>query len=306
MPLLTLFSAPKPFTDPHIAVIQRNAIQSWLRLPEVEVLLLGDEAGLAQVAAEFGVKHLPEVSRNSSGTPLISSMLSLARQNSESSLLGIVNADILLLPDLVDSTRRLAACCERFVLLGRRWDLDVSEPLDFANGWQFRLRERVRKEGQLHRPVGSDYFVFPRACYADIPDFAIGRAGWDNWMIYKARREGWPTVDGTHDIIAIHQTHEYRHLPGGIPHYTLPETNENIRLAGGQSNIRYTILDCTHRLVDARLVRPRMTSERFLRQVELFLRAVFFFLPENVVENLVRPKRWQKRFKKLLKRSKVV
>ncbi|MGQ9834042.1 MAG: glycosyl transferase family 2, partial [Candidatus Villigracilaceae bacterium] len=73
MPLLTLFSAPKPFTDPHIAVIQRNAIQSWLRLPDVEVILLGDEAGLAQVAAEFGVKHLPEVACNPSGTPLISS-----------------------------------------------------------------------------------------------------------------------------------------------------------------------------------------------------------------------------------------
>ena len=30
-----------------------------------------------------------------------------------------------------------------------------------------------------------------------MPDFAIGRAGWDNWMIYHARQQGWPVIDGT-------------------------------------------------------------------------------------------------------------
>jgi hypothetical protein len=55
-PLITIFSAPKPFTNPHIARIQRNAIRSWAMLaPEAEVVLLGEEDGLAQAAAELGV-----------------------------------------------------------------------------------------------------------------------------------------------------------------------------------------------------------------------------------------------------------
>jgi hypothetical protein len=301
MTFLTLFSAPKPFADPHIATIQRNAIQTWLRLPDVEVILLGEEDGLAQVAAEFGVKHLPDVARNASGTPLISSMFALARQHSDSPLLGIVNTDILLLPDLVDSARRVAAQRERFVLLGRRWDLDVRDPIDFANGWQFGLRERVRKQGQLHRPAGSDYFVFPRECYTDIPDFAIGRAGWDNWMIYKAHRAGWPVVEATHDVIIVHQQHDYHHLPGGVPHYTLPETDENIRLAGGHGNIRYTVLDADTRLVDGYLTRPRWSTARLVRGLEVFLRKVFAFLPERTLETVARPKRWAKRVRKFIK-----
>lgn len=301
MPFLTLFSAPKPFTDPHIATIQRNAIQTWLRLPDVEVILLGEEAGLAQAAAELGVRHLPEVARNASGTPLISSMFELARQHSNSPLLGIVNTDILLLPDLVDSARRVAAQRERFVLLGRRWDLDVREPIDFAYSWQFELRACVRKQGQLHRPAGSDYFIFPRSCYTDIPDFAIGRAGWDNWMIYKARRAGWPVVDATHDVIIVHQQHDYRHLPGGVPHYTLPETDENIRLAGGHGNVRYTVLDADTRLVDGYLVRPCWSTARFLRGLEVLLRKVFAFLPERTLETVARPKRWAKRIRKFIK-----
>ncbi len=70
MPELTIFTAPKPFTNPHIAMIQRNAIHSWLSLgAEVEVILLGQEEGLADFAAECAaaglpLKHLPEVARN--------------------------------------------------------------------------------------------------------------------------------------------------------------------------------------------------------------------------------------------------
>ena len=56
MPLITLFSAPKPFTDPHIAMIQRNAIKSWTLLHDVEVILLGEEAGLDEAARQLGVE----------------------------------------------------------------------------------------------------------------------------------------------------------------------------------------------------------------------------------------------------------
>jgi hypothetical protein len=98
----------------------------------------------------------------------------------------------------------------------------------------------------------------------------------------------------------VHQNHDYSHLPGGKPHYEHPDTNENIRLAGGEANIRYTILDATHQLVPGgKLVRPKPSYLRFMRGVELFLRKVFFFLPEKMIENVARPKRWKKRILKI-------
>ncbi|OIN95329.1 MAG: hypothetical protein AUJ21_03375 [Anaerolineae bacterium CG1_02_58_13] len=301
MTSITLFSAPKPLTDPHIATIQRNAIRSWTLLPEVEVILLGEETGLAEAARELGVRHIPNVTRNTSGTPLISSMFSLARENSNSPLLCIVNADMLLMPDFVEAAKQVVKLKDNFILLSQRWDLDVAQPLEFTKGWESRLRNTVHATGILHRPAGSDFFLFPKSCYTDVPDFAIGRAGWDNWMIYKARQEKWPVIDCTPSVMIVHQNHDYGHLPGGQAHHTLPETDENIRLAGGQAAIRYTILDSTHRLVGGKLARPRMSALRFQRGVELFLRKLFFFLPEDTIENIARPKRWQKRFKKLFK-----
>jgi len=120
-------------------------------------------------------------------------------------------------------------------------------------------------------------------------------------MIYKARQQKWAVIDCTPSVMIVHQNHDYSHLPGGKSHYEHPDTNENIRLAGGQANIRYTILDSTHQLRDGKLVRPKMTSLRFTRTVELILRKMFFFLPERMIENIARPKRWKKRFKKLFK-----
>ena len=282
-------------------MIQRNAIKSWTLLPDVEVILLGEETGLAEAAKELGVKHLPNVARNESGTPLISSMFQLARENSNSELLCIINADMILMPDFVEAAKQAVKLKDKFVLLSQRWDYDIATPLDFAEGWEAGLRESVRKQNQLHRPAGSDFFLFPKSCYQDIPDFIIGRAGWDNWMIYKARSEKWPVIDCTPSVMIVHQNHDYSHLPGGKPHYEHPDTNENIRLAGGQAAVRYTILDSTHQLADGKLVRPKMTSARFTRNFELLLRSIFFFLPEKSIENIVRPKRWKKRFKKLFK-----
>jgi hypothetical protein len=246
------------------------------------------------------VKHIPEVELNANGTPLISSMFELTRKNSHGDLLCIINADMLLMPDFVEAARRSRLQRDNFVLLSQRWDLEVTQPIEFTEGWQSRLMVTVRHRGGLHRPAGSDFFLFPVSCYIDIPDFTIGRAGWDNWMIYKARKEKWTVIDCTPSVMIVHQNHDYSHLPGGKPHYEHPDTNENIRLAGGEANIRYTILDATHQLSPGgKLVRPKLSYLRFMRGVELFLRKVFFFLPEKMIENVARPKRWKKRILKI-------
>jgi hypothetical protein len=271
MPLLTIFTAPKPFTNPHIATIQRNAIQSWLHLgPQVEVFLVGDEAGMAQVAKEYDVTQLADVRRSDQGTPLVSTIFALARQTSQSPLMAYVNADILLLPDLLEGAQQVLEQAQQFLILGQRWDLDVRQPLDFSYGWDQRLRAEIQARGRLHLPAGSDYFVFPRELFQEMPDFAIGRAGWDNWMIYQAKQQGWPVVDSTPSIMIIHQDHDYGHLPGGKPHYEHIESQQNQALAGGLAHM-YMVLDSDKQLRNGRLRPPQKTMIRLIRQAEVWL-----------------------------------
>ncbi len=277
MPLLTIFSAPKPFTNPHIATIQRNALQSWLHLGEdVEVFLVGEEEGMAQVAREFKVPQLAQVARNESGTPLVSSIFDLARQASSSPFLVYVNADILLMPDLVQAVRQINTALSTssagapFLLIGQRWDMDITTALDFSAGWDMRLEQEIRRRGQLHPPAGSDYFAFPRQAFQEMPEFAIGRAGWDNWMIYHARQHGWLVIDGTPSVKIVHQNHDYSHLPGGVAHYDLEESQVNMKKAGGLAHM-YTVLDTNRQLADGKIQPAPITALRTVRTLERVL-----------------------------------
>ena len=268
MSLITIFSAPKPFIDPHIAIIQRNALQSWLHLgDQVDVLLVGDEPGLAETAAEFDARHLPQVAHNAEGTPLISSIFELAHQYCDSPLLAYVNTDILLLPDFVEMSDHVFKQSKEFLLAGQRWDLDVIEPLSFDEQWVDQLRNDVFIHGNLHPPAGSDYFIFPRRLYKKIPDFAVGRAGWDNWMLYHAATQPWPLVDATRSIMVVHQNHGYQHLPQGQAHYDLEETRHNVKLAGGESHM-YMLLDAEKELIGGTIRRPRFRLVRLVRSIE--------------------------------------
>jgi hypothetical protein len=97
-----------------------------------------------------------------------------------------------------------------------------------------------------------------------MPPFAIGRAGWDNWMIYAGRSSKIPVVDATRVTTIIHQDHDYAHLPNGQPHYRLPESDENVRLSGGQEAI-FTLADANWILVGEEVQR-KTWRERWSRR----------------------------------------
>lgn len=267
---LTLFSAPKPFTDPHINIIQRNAIRSWTFLPDTRVILLGDEPGIAELASELNITHIEEIPRSPSGAPLMDAMFQLARSASSTELYCIINADIILLPDFSEIAANVAKQTDAFVLMGQRWDMPITTLIDFSTGWSERLKSAIPSQGTLHKPAGSDYFLFPEKCYRSLPAFTIGRAGWDNWMIYHARQQGFPAIDCTPDITIIHQNHDYAHLPGAKPHYDHPETHENIRLAGGRITTRFTLYDADKLLEGGRIIKHPINRKAFWRAIESY------------------------------------
>ena len=237
-PLATLFALPKAFQG-HVGTIQRNAASSWAALgPRVEPLLFGDDEGTAQVAADLGLAHHPDVARNEKGTPLLDDLFRKAHNRGRGKYLVYVNADIALFDDFVET---LAALDELmtgpFLAIGRRTDVDVEQPLDCRKPEdRDELIGRARTSGALAPAVCKDYFVFPRGPYEEIPAFAIGRANWDNWMVASAHERELPVVDLTRRALAVHHNHDYAHLRGGRKEAYVggTEAESNRRLAGGR------------------------------------------------------------------------
>lgn len=267
---IAIFTSPKPFVDPHITTIQRNAIQSWKALGDsVEVWLIGEEAGLKETANELGVNYILEVERNAYGTPRIDSIFNVVRSKSSAEYCCYVNSDILLFPDLLKTIELVREKRERFLLVGQRWDLNVKESLNIHENWSDSFLKRTYSEGKLHAPAGSDYFIFPRNCFREIPPFSVGRAGWDNWMIFHARQAGIPCINATGAITAVHQNHDFSHLPQGRIHRKQPESLENMQLAGGRSHM-FTLAEVSHVIVNSQIVRPAISRERLMREISIF------------------------------------
>jgi hypothetical protein len=251
--MVTLFSIPKPFRG-DIAIIQRNAIQSWARLrPACEIVLCADDFGTKQAAQDFGVKYIPDIARNDFGTPLINSVFERVEKTAGNSLLCYVNADIILLGSFLPAVQSISF--QEFLMVGQRWDLDVSEQIRYeVEDWEDDLEKLVAESGLLHPPTGIDYFVFPRGVRWSLPPFAVGRPGWDNWFIYRARKLGVPVVDATNVATVIHQNHDYAHIRQATNNaWEGPEAEENRRLVGGWQYY-FTIRDATHCLAADRSI----------------------------------------------------
>lgn len=262
MSYLTVFSLPKGFSDPHVSLIQRNALASWCRLaPEVEVLLMGDDPGVADAAREFGATHVGDPAKNEFGTPLLDWAFAEAAARGSGDLLCYVNADIILLDDFIAAVKRLPR--EPYLAIGQRWDCDVRSPLDFAVDGP-TLRQWARRNGTIDLGRGSDYFVYPRGTDFGLPAFAVGRPGWDNWMMGRALAMGVPLIDITESVTVMHQNHAYGHVAARRgSDWEGPEAERNRRLGGWLEQYLHTPANATHVLTPEGLRRTH--SRRHLR-----------------------------------------
>jgi hypothetical protein len=86
-------------------------------------------------------------------------------------------------------------------------------------------------------------------------------------MIYDGRRRRIPVVDASESITVVHQDHDYAHLPSGAPHHRHPESERNVRLAGGREVV-FRLEDADWRLSSAGPVRKRFFEYRYPRRWE--------------------------------------
>jgi hypothetical protein len=210
--MLTILSTPKPFTG-LFDVIQRNAIESWTHLePRPEIVLFGSDAGTAEICEELDLRHVPDVATNEQGTPLLSDMFLRGQELASHPVVCWANADIIFMPTLLDAARIVEKHSRPAYLVGRRTDLDQLSLLDFEGDWTGELTRRSEREGERKPANWIDYFMFTRGLFPDLPPFAIGRPGYDPWLIWKARDLGADVVDASAFVLAVHQRHDYSHV----------------------------------------------------------------------------------------------
>ncbi len=245
--MLTIFTTAKAFSG-HNEVIQRNALASWKRLHEdVEVILFGDEDGAAEVCAELKLRHEPRVERHESGLKYVPYLFGRAQEVAQHEYVCYVNCDIILLKDFAEAFARVRGRFADFLMIGRRWDTDITEPIDFGRAlWEQEMRGLAKRSGKQQIPSFIDYFCFRKGMYREIPPLVIGRNYWDHWLVWRALTTPVPVIDCSRAVMAVHQNHDYAYSPGGHAGTHGDELALRNKQLGGYGEKLRSIRNATH------------------------------------------------------------
>jgi hypothetical protein len=110
------------------------------------------------------------------------------------------------LPEFCQALKRTADAHPQFLMVGRRWDTDITEAIDFDVSDRVQRAKTLAHDHGVQQPGYSvDYFTFRRGLYASVPPLVIGRIWWDHWLVWKACQQGAAVVDASDEVTAIHR-----------------------------------------------------------------------------------------------------
>lgn len=293
--MITFIAVPKPFKG-HIGIIQTNAIKSWTLLnPKPEIILMGDDEGVKETAEKFNLRYIAEIEKNEFGTPLCSSIFREAEKAASNDWICHSNSDVILTNDFLKAFQFVNQRLSKCLMIARRWNLDIKEPINFSVNWEEKLKSDVDKHGKRHSYTGSDIFVFPKNLYGEIPAFTLGRTVFDNWLFYYTHSKNIPIVDLTEQVYIIHQYHDYpKELGGQKGIYTGLEAQRNLKLAGGYPHL-FTIRDCDYELEENGLRKKKKNLFYFFyRWMVTYSGIYWFFWPVIKLVRLI--KNWKSSF----------
>lgn len=238
--MITWVTTFKPFVGIN-AIHQLNALKSWLRFcPPCEVLIVGNEVKSVdnQLAEEGRVTVVDNVARNKYGTPLLNSILELAKSYSRNDYIGLILGDIILLSDPLEILKLVRQKFQKFLIFSLRYEADISYHLDFSNTSVSSLKNYMKGQDPRKKVFPADVFIFPKQLIetVNVPPLAIGRGVWARWLIYMAYITNSPVIDATDELTILHQIHDYRHVVGAPSDWSelkkSEEYRENARLIG--------------------------------------------------------------------------
>lgn len=202
--MITFYTIPRPF-EGVFNTIQRNAIESWQAIaPEAQIILMG--ANGKDIAIEYGLEW-SDIKNSDNGVPLVNNAIAKAENLARYPVKVFCNTDNIFMNDLLLAINQVKAQLETFVIVGRRWDIDLEKRITFTTGWQVWLTNYIQLAAYHQGYSAVDYFAYTGDPWRDMPPFAVGHDRYDHWMVREAVMQGWPVIDASEKITMVHQNH---------------------------------------------------------------------------------------------------
>ena len=211
--------------------MNHNTLRFWASLrPALQPVLFytpQDDVTFLQKARDLGWLTF-EVPRLRHNVPVVKDMFMFVRDQvaTRSVFFGYANSDIVFTSRLLDILKYFSkyswtdsknADDKKVMLFGNRHDVFVED----LNPFTSPVSEKSVKESKVTLKKGNifamDYFIMTHDTFPfeNLPDFVVGKAGWDSYMLIMALDLNLRSVDCSQAMTALHQVTSFDTLDRG-------------------------------------------------------------------------------------------
>ncbi len=190
--------------------ILSNTIRTWgLLYPMVQPVLFSndvEESDWALLLKYHKWVVLP-IPRYFEGLPIVREMFLQVLQMYNADYYGFANSDIIFDESIVLTLCALKHQKRDLFMTGRRLNYVLKVEDTITSSKQIRT---LAKRASMFISNAADYFISTRNGYPwkDMPDFVVGKRGYDNWLMMNALKYSAMTIDATNSVLCLHQTDE--------------------------------------------------------------------------------------------------
>ena len=216
--LVSFLTAFKKFKSPYDK-IQHSALYSW-RANNIEIFVPENEVGVRIACQGYSnVKFVPNVKRARelgfpNQSPIVRDMIEKSFPYITTPMVALINSDIIILPDFSERFEKIVKKYGYDIyMVGTRYDIKLNSYIDSEKNY-----EKVLKEERKFYDVStsSDIFITSKFMWRKIvhemPEFILGRYGWDNWLHMIAEIKGFRKFNCTEALITLHCQHDHQHI----------------------------------------------------------------------------------------------
>ncbi|KAK6174333.1 hypothetical protein SNE40_017634 [Patella caerulea] len=190
--------------------VYTNTFLNWKKFkPHVQPVVFTNESAVIKQAMEHGWECQPLLHVSPYNVPILKYMYIQVQQKYRSRFYAYVNSDILFDDGLIKTLTAVNSSTSLpkvtpLLIIGQRTNvLNVT----LAESSTFQKLHEISKRGRLFHTYAEDYFITDRRFpWETIPELAIGRPAYDNFLVLFARAGNMTVIDSTATILAVHQT----------------------------------------------------------------------------------------------------
>lgn len=163
-------------------------------------------------------------------SPHLRNMLRRALKMIETSMVGLINSDILLRMDFLDQLKSIVKRRgeHAFYTSVRK---DTKFPGQVSSRQQYSAVWGQPRKG--HQDKSADLFISSKREFSkmveELPDFIYARTVWDNWIHSYFKGSGIECFNTSDILEIVHLSHDYKHLGGALEDHK--SVHHNLSLA---------------------------------------------------------------------------